>query len=679
MMIRRMFFLSIYFLFVIAFMIGCSLVVLYSFGPPPLEEHKEVTIVASNGEQINDTKQTLDSLDSVPDYVIEGLLLAEDKQFYSHYGIDPRGIIRALIRNIEAGKLKEGASTITQQLARNLYLSHDKTWSRKMKELYYTIRLEMFYDKDELLRTYLNTVYFGHGAYGIEEASAYYFNKTTEELTLAEASMLIGIPKGPTYYSPYNNRDNAEKRQQFILNLLKNAEVITEAAYYEALNETLPLAKSNQLARDNTHYFLDFVWQEATEKLHFNEQSLRTKGATIETTLDVMLQKESERLVAREIEESEQREVAITAIDQETGAIRQMLGGKQYKESPFNRAVHSKRMVGSTFKPLLYYVALENGFTATTMLQSEPTAFLVDNDVYEPSNYNNYYAYEPITLAQALALSDNIYAVKTHLFLGAENVANWAKKFGITTSIPEVASLALGSASIPLIEMVQSYGTIANGGYTIEPYAIERVVTDNGEVLYEREKKEKERILDKQKAFLLTHLMTGMFDRRLNGYMEVTGASLIDQLHPAHDFAGKSGTTSSDSWMIGFSPKLVAGVWTGYDDNRPLTKTSERAFAKKAWAHLMQKYHEKESDPLTFEAPEGIVEAIIDVQSGLLATEACEVTRKTYFEQGTEPTTYCTEHFASEENIKEAVEAVGQRMEEEAEEVTADKDKKVAN
>lgn len=665
-MIKRCIKFFTYFLFLLAFFIGCTLAILYSLGPPPLTEEAEVTILASNGEPLTNTKKNLPSLEALPDYALEGFLLAEDKHFYAHYGFDPKGIARALVRNLQAGKLKEGASTITQQLARNLYLSHEKTWSRKIKELYYTLRLEMFYEKDEILLAYLNTIYFGHGAYGIEEASYYYYQKSARDLSLAEATMLVGIPKGPTYYSPFNDRERAEKRQAFILSLLKNEGVITEAAYYEALKEKPALANNKTNPDDNVHYFIDYVWQEAVQELGFEKQSLQKRGATIETTLDQDLQRESDELIRQEVEDKDELEVALLALDQTTGAIRQMLGGKNYQASPFNRAVDGKRMVGSTFKPLLYYAALENGFTATTMLQSEPTAFLVDNDVYEPSNYNDYYAYKPISLAQAIALSDNIYAVKTHLFLGAENVVDWAKKFGISTPLPEVASLALGSASIPLIEMVQAYATIANGGFHIEPYAIERIVDGKGHILYEREEVEKERILKEKKAFLLTHLMTGMFDRRLNGYMEVTGASLIDQLQPEHEFAGKSGSTSADSWMIGYSPKLVAGVWTGYDDNRPLTKTSERALAKKAWASLMHTYHAKEEESLRFEPPEGLVEAVIDVHSGLLATEACETTRKTYFEEGTAPTLYCTDHLANLEDEDQRIETASKKLDKEA-------------
>lgn len=644
---QRIFFTIIYFLFVIAFIGGAFLVVLYSLGPPSMAQDKDITIVDQTGLVISEEVQVIDDIKDLPDYLIEGVILAEDQHFYDHFGIDIRGIARAILRNMESGQLKEGASTITQQLARNLYLSHEKTWSRKIKELYYTIRLEMFYSKEQLLTSYLNTIYFGHGAYGISEASQFYFGKQIDDLSLAEATMLIGIPKGPTYYSPYNNIENATERQHFILKKLLHRELITEANFYQAKGENLAFKEKTEARASSVDYFIDYVFAEALEQLSLTKESLLAKNAKIHTTLDYSLQEASEAKLETKALDKSDLEVGIISLDQASGAIRQMIGGSDYLASPYNRAVYSKRMVGSTFKPFLYYAALEHNFTATTMLTSEPTAFMIDEDVYEPSNYNGYYAYKPITLAQALALSDNIYAVKTQLFLGADVVVDTTKQLGIRADLPEVASLALGSASIPLLEMTKAYAVLANGGYELTPFAIEKITAENGKVLYERKQPQPRKLLDQGKSFLLTHLMTGMFDRRLNGYMEVTGSSIIDDLH--HEYAGKSGTTNSDSWMIGYSPKLVTGVWTGYDDNRPLKKTSDKALAKQTWASIMHDYHAEEKEKLTFPIPENIVGKVIDVESGLLATENCTRTKLTYFEAGTEPTVHCTNHLASDD------------------------------
>lgn len=644
---QRVFFILIYCLFVVAFIGGALLVTLYLLGPPTIAHDKEITIVDQSGTIISEETQVIDDMNKLPDYLIEGVILAEDRHFYEHFGIDLRGIARALLRNLESGKLKEGASTISQQLARNLYLSHEKTWSRKVKELYYTIRLEMFYSKDQLLTAYLNTIYFGHGAYGISEASQFYFGKDAADLSLAEATMVIGIPKGPTYYSPYNNIERAKERQHFILEKLLHKKMITEADFYQATGEDLAFKEVKEARNSSVDYFIDYVFAEALEQLSLTKETLLAKNARITTTLDYTLQENSELKLENESLDESELEVGIISLDQATGAIRQMIGGSDYVASPYNRAVYSKRMVGSTFKPFLYYTALEHNFTATTMLTSEPTAFMIDEEVYEPSNYNGYYAYKPITLAQALALSDNIYAVKTQLFLGADVVVDMTKQLGITADLPKVASLALGSASIPLLEMVQAYAVLANGGYEVNPFAIEKITTEEGDILYERKVTPRRKLLDQGKSFLMTHLMTGMFDRRLNDYMEVTGSSIIDDLH--HEYAGKSGTTNSDSWMIGYSPKLVTGVWTGYDDNRPLKKTRDKALAKQTWARIMHDYHEDEEEGLSFPIPENIVGKVIDVESGLLATENCTSTRMTYFEAGTEPTVHCRNHLASDD------------------------------
>lgn len=651
---KRLFKFLIFVIVTFSIMIGCLLLIVYQLGPPELESKTGVVIVDKNGETINHTESIQVPLEEMPTYLVEAIILAEDRHFYHHFGFDFRGMLRALIRNIEAKQLKEGASTITQQLARNLYLTHEKTWIRKLKESFYTMRLEMFYSKDTILTTYLNSIYFGHGAYGIGEASEFYFGKQVANLTIAEATMLVGIPKGPTYYSPYNNMENATNRQHFILEKLLRNNVISEADYHLAKGEELNFLENERVSAHFAAYFIDYVWQEVTEQLHLSKEQLLHRNVTIHTTLDSSLQQQLEESLKNDVLHRDELEVGVITIDAKTGAIVQMAGGKDYQVSSFNRAIASKRMVGSTFKPLLYYAALENGFTATTMLQSEPTSFLMESDVYEPSNYNGYYAYKPISLAQALALSDNIYAVKTHLFLSPEIVVETAKQFGITANLPNVASLALGSASIPLIEMVQAYSLIANGGKESPYYAIEKIVANDGKVLYEKKSTPKQQILDKKKAFLLTHLMTGMFDRRLNGYMEVTGSSIIDQLH--HEFAGKSGTTQFDSWMIGYSPSLVSGVWIGYDDNRPLKKWDEKALAKNIWAEIMKQAHEHERKRLTFTPPNGIIGKIIDVETGLLATEHCPTKRTTYFERGTEPTTFCSDHHLLEDEFVEEIE-----------------------
>ncbi len=641
--------LTFYTVIFMALTIGSILTASYILGPPDLSNEYVTVLYDQNDEKIENTnsyhKQL--NLDEISPLLIEATIQAEDKNFYEHHGFDYKGIMRAIIKNIRSSRLKEGASTITQQYARNLYLTHEKTWIRKIKEAFYTVRLEMFYSKEEILKGYLNSIYYGHGAYGIEAASHVYFEKSAKDLTLAEAAMLAGVPKGPTYYSPFNNQENAFNRQEFILKLLLQENIITQAAYYNAKKEEFQFDKPNITNDTLAPFFEDVVLKEAKQILNGKEETILTSGYRIYTTLDQHLQKELEKKVAAHLDSKSEFEIAAISMDPNDGAIISLVGGKDYRESPFNRATDAKRMVGSTFKPFLYYAALENGYTPTTMLLSEPTAFVMDEgNVYKPSNYNGYYANKPISLAQAIALSDNIYAVKTNLFLSPDIVAETTKKFGIKSDLPAVPSLALGSASITLLEMVQAYGRIANGGEEVNGYTIKKIENHKGKVIYEKEETDNKQILDQKKAFILTHLMQGMFDRRLNGYMEVTGSSIIDKIN--HPYAGKSGTTDSDSWMIGFSPSVVTGVWTGYDDNQPIQLASEKSVAKNIWAEAMEAAHSLDKD-YNFNVPEGIVERVIDPETGMLATNDCETRRTFYFEKGTEPTQYCSTHLPKNE------------------------------
>jgi len=644
--------LCFYAIVVACFSLSVILAISYYLGPPETFIERETTFYDQDEEEIEvfQRRKRHVELDHISPFFIDAIIAVEDRHFYDHHGFDYRGIARAVVKNVHSKRLKEGASTITQQYARNLYLSHEKTWIRKLKEAFYTVRLEMFYDKESILTGYINTIYFGHGAYGIEDASFTFFNKRAKDLTLAEAAMLAGIPKGPTYYSPFNDEESARERQMYILQTMLDRGIISQAQYYEAKQEKLQFAKPQTLTNEEAPHYIDVVIAEAADILQIEESELLTGGYKVFTKLDPSTQEAIEQKSESALKHNDKIEMAAVAMEPDDGAIVALVGGRNYANSTYNRATNAKRMVGSIFKPILYYAALERGFTPSTKLKSEPTKFaLEDGELYEPSNYNGYYAYKPISLAQALALSDNVYAVKTNLFLQPENVVKAAKKFGITSDLPAVPSLALGSASISLLEMTTAYGMIANGGKNVQSYTIEKIENSNGKVLYTKKVPSDQR-LNEQKTFILTHLMQGMFDRRLNGYMDVTGAPIADQLR--FPYAGKSGTTDTDSWMVGFSPKLAVGVWIGYDDNEPLQTSIEKTVAKTIWAEAMEKFHEDETD-VTFPVPNGIVKKIVDVETGLLATSDCAVTKAMYFEAGTEPTTPCTHDNDLDENVDE--------------------------
>lgn len=634
-----------------AFAISCVFgVYLISFllGPPKLTSDQNTIYYSSSGDVIGEergqeSRYWID-LAAISPAMIEATLLIEDKRFFDHHGFDFKRIAGAVLKDIKSMSLKEGASTLTQQYARNLYLSHKKTWTRKLSEAFYTIRLEMYYSKEEILEGYLNTVYYGHGAYGIEAASQYFFNEKAQDLSVAEAAMLAGIPKGPTYYSPLNDEKKAKERQKRILGLMLDNDAISEQEYALAEREQLTYATSYERKKNNIGpYFQDTVLQEAADLLELDMESIRSGGFEIHTTLNTDYQKQLKKEIKETMNPTSGIEVGAMAINPKTGGIQALVGGRSYKKSPFNRATDAKRMPGSAFKPFLYYAALENGYNAGTMLTSKPTAFkLEDGKVYQPSNYNNYYAYEPIPLAQALALSDNIYAVKTNLYLGAEKLVDTARKFGITGKLPAVPSLALGTASVSVEEMVTGYGMLANGGHDIDAHTIDKIIDRDGKTAYKRKDDPGDLVLDPKIAFILTHLMTGMFDRELDGYMAVTGSTIADQL--TRLYAGKSGTTNSDSWMIGYSPTLVTGIWTGYDDNRAMEVVAESSYAKNIWAGFMETAHEG-MEQKNFDVPAGVVGVPVDPTTGERATPYCDTSRVMYFEKGTEPSVYCSDHY----------------------------------
>lgn len=643
------------------FTIAAIYLVAFVLGPPKLA-NDQVTIIYDREEEIiSEQRGSLTkhwvSLDDISPAVIEATLQTEDQHFYEHQGFDLKRIAGAVIKNLRNSSLKEGASTISQQYARNLYLSPEKTWTRKLTEAFYTIRLEMFYSKEEILEGYLNTIYYGHGAYGIEAASHYFFDKQASELSLAEATMLVGIPKGPTYYSPLNNEENANRRQQQILKHLLDDKYISEAAYVGAIEEQLDYSITPEPA-DTAPYFQDVVLQEAAKFLDLSPDEIRAGGFHIYTTLNRAYQQKLEEQVRATIDSSSGVETAAIAMDPDDGAILSMIGGKDYAESTYNRAMNSKRMSGSTFKPFLYYAALQYGYTPSTKLMSKPTTFaLGDGNSYQPSNFNGYYANKPITLAQALALSDNVYAVKTNMYLGPEKLIETAETFGLRGDFQAVPALALGTASVSVNDMTSAYGILANGGRSISGYTVEKITDRNGKVVYEHEDTS-EQLLDPKKAFILTHLMTGMFDVEMNGYTSVTGATISKEL--SRLYAGKSGTTDSDSWMIGYSPSLVTGIWVGYDDNRNMELVAESAYAKEMWAGFMEGAHKGMAQDV-FAMPSGVIGIPIDPETGARATPSCGASRIMYFEKGTEPRNYCSEHPVEEEDVVEEEKGIFER------------------
>lgn len=624
-------------------------------GAPPLVVPQSTLYYAEDGTIIGESnsgqKRYWLPLKDISPAFIDAIIAVEDKNFYDHHGFDVKRIGGAVLADVKAMAMVQGASTISQQYSRNLYLDHGKTWKRKLNEAFYTIRLEMNYSKDEILEGYLNTIYFGNGAYGVQAASQYYFAKDASDLTLAEASMLAGIPKGPGVYSPLVSMENSKKRQQIILDSMVNNGLISKNKAEAAVKEPIKLVGKHQHTKTGiAPYFQDAVRQQLKSVLKMDERTIELGGLKIYTTLDLKQQAVAEKTVKKLISDESEIQAGLVAMDPRNGHVKAMVGGRDYQKSPFNRAIQAVRQPGSTMKPLVYYAALEHGFTPSTTMKSELTTFRFENNQpeYTPHNFNNQYADKEITMAQALAVSDNVFAVKTHLFLGEDTLAETAKRFGIQSPIEKVPSAALGTSGVRMVEMANAYSMLANGGREVVPVMIEKVIDRDGHILYQKENSDNQ-VLRPELAYVMTQMMTGMFDKKLNGYTSVTGSTISNKT--TRHYAGKSGTTESDSWMVGYTPQLVSAVWTGYDKGKPLELTVEKSYAKNIWINFMEE--SLADEPIKkFKAPKGVIGVYVDPQNGLLATKDCPVKRKTYFAEGTEPTDYCVDHIDEPEGGK---------------------------
>lgn len=571
-------------------------------------------------------------LDKISPYLVNATLAVEDKNFYTHNGFDFLRLSKAIYNNVITLSKKEGASTITQQLARNLYLTMDKTWERKLNEAWLTIKIETQYSKDDIIEAYLNTINYNHGAYGIENAAKYYFNKSATDLTLAEASLLAGIPKAPSHYSPLVDYDKAKERQNIILGLMVKNGYITEDEKKEAAKEEFTFyGKLDKQNSATLKYYEDAVLDELYSLDSIPKSMIETGGIRVYTKLDLDKQKELETSVNENLLNGELQTAAVL-MEPNTGAVVSLIGGVDYATSEYNRAVDSKRQVGSTMKPFLYYVALENGFTASTTFLSEETVFTFSGDkTYTPSNFNNKYPNKAISLVAALAYSDNIYAVKTHLFLGEDVLVDMAKRVGINETLTPNPSLALGSNEINITDLVSGYATFANEGYKVDPYFIERVEDKNGNILYEH-RENKSSVLNKNLVFILNDMLNSTYDYHMVEYATPTAITLSSMLE--HKYAIKTGSTDYDSWIVGYNKDFVLGVWVGYDDSSVLTST-DTSYSKNIWADFVSTSYNYNA---WYEKPNNVSAVLINPITGNAAVEADTNKRILYYVKGTEPT-----------------------------------------
>ena len=576
-------------------------------------------------------------LKAIPDYLKKALIATEDRKFYQHSGVDLKGILRAVISDIRAGKFVEGASTITQQLAKTLFLTPRKTVLRKIKEAFLAFQLERRYTKDEILELYLNQVYFGSGAYGVESAARIFFGKHAKDLGLAECALIAGLPKAPSRYSPLVDKDLGIKRRNIVLRQMKDTGIISETAFTKAKEERLcPGKQNNNLVK--APYFVEYIKNFLEEIL--GSSRLYKGGLTVYTTLDFKLQNAAEHAIANGLLALENRmkkqkiknptpECALVSLDVQSGGILTMIGGKNFYETPFNRATSAKRQPGSAFKPIVYAYAIEHNFPQSKIILDAPVAFKIANrrNHWRPENFSRDYKGE-ITLRMALALSENIPAIRLIEMLGPSSVAGFGYTLGIESTLYPNLSLALGTSEVKLINLTAAYAVFPNKGELIKPYGVMEVVDPSGRLVW-RVKPQKKVAMSRAGAAIMTDMLKGVIQ-------EGTGkkARVINR-----PIAGKTGTTNEykDALFIGFSPSIATGVWVGQDVFITIGKreTGARA-ALPIWIEFMT--NALDSKPFQyFDMPDDMVRVHMDPSTGLLASDDSPGAVTALFKKGTEP------------------------------------------
>ncbi|MEW6450364.1 MAG: transglycosylase domain-containing protein [Pseudomonadota bacterium] len=515
------------------------------------------------------------TLKELPRYVPQAFVAIEDRRFYQHYGIDPIGVSRALVANILRRGVSQGGSTLTQQLAKNLFLTQERTLSRKVQEVGLALWLERKFSKTEILELYLNRVYFGAGAYGIEAASQRYFNKPAQKLNVAEAAVLAGIVRSPSRLAPSRNPYGAERRAQLVLAAMTDMKFITDDMAKIALIQ--PAQAMRVPPGGSVNYVADWVMDVLNDLVGRVDQDV-----TIETSIDPVLQASAERALTEELAKNgDKQHVGQGAIVSMTpeGAVRALVGGKNYAESQFNRAVAAKRQPGSAFKPFVYLTALERGLTPDTIREDKAITL----KGWHPENYSREY-YGPVTLKQALAYSLNTVSVRLVLEFGAPAVVRTAHRLGITSKLEANPSIALGTSEVSVLEMASSFAPFANGGNAITAHIVQRVRTADGKVLYARKPDNLGRIIEPQYVSMMNSMMQ---ETLLTG----TAKKADIQGWPA---AGKTGTSQDfrDAWFVGYTAHLVTAVWLGNDDNSPTKKTTGGGMPVDIWSKFMKPAHQ---------------------------------------------------------------------------------------
>ncbi len=553
------------------------------------------------------------TIKQIPDNLKKAIIAIEDKNFYHHSGFDPIALARSTISNIRAGRIVQGASTITQQLARILFLSQEKTFDRKFKELVIAYRLEKTIPKDEILAMYLNNVYLGEGAYGVEAAAEIYFNKKVEDLNLSECALIAGLPQAPSVYSPYQNINLAIKRRAKVLRRMADEGFITEQQAAEANIAKISLSEeAKRSALKKSPYFIDFVMRELKEKAGLTEDEIIKGGYKIYTTLNYDMQKAAEKSLIENMKKwrmnKPYNQAALISYDTTSGQIIAYIGGKDYSKSQFDRVSQAVRQPGSSFKVFVYATAMEKGLNPFTKYPDKPIKIAK----WAPRNYAGKYRGE-LPLYKALAYSSNVVAVRLIQDMGVGDVIRMAERLGITTQIANDPTIALGSSAVKLIDMATAYGVFANGGVKVKPYAVERVETINGNILYQANNSYK-RILDVKTVAYVVEMLKQVVKQGTGRASSIGRPS-----------AGKTGTTDSyrDAWFVGFTPDIVTGVWVGNDDNTSTRSLTGGTIPAIIWRDYM-KIATKDRPVMDFMYPEILVDKIKDKPTNEVIKETDE-------------------------------------------------------
>ncbi|MCX5904313.1 MAG: PBP1A family penicillin-binding protein [Proteobacteria bacterium] len=611
---------------------------LNDYRPPLVTE-----VYAGTGELIGEfctERRYMVKLPAVAPVFIKAIIAAEDAQFFEHKGINYESILRAALINLLSGEIKQGGSTITQQITKSLLLTPEKSYARKIKEAILARRIETSLTKNDILTLYINQIYFGQGAYGVEAAARSYFGKSAAALTLAEAALLAGLPKAPSYYSPLRYLARARQRQSYVLERMLEQRYITAAEKQAAEKEPLGFKQLENINATRSPYFTEYIRQAVEKK--YGAQALYEDGLRIETTLNIAMEQAAQEAIRYGLEEYEKRhkkasldkkrvEAALVCMDPYSGYIRAMIGGRDFSNTQFNRAVQAQRQPGSSFKPIIYAAALDKGYTPASIIVDAPIAFKMGRGkLWEPQNYDEKYL-GPITLRKALTLSRNVVTIKILQDIGINYAVKYARQFGIDTPLNKDLTLALGTPNLTLLQMVQAYAVFCAHGVRVEPLAITRILDRDGS-LVEENSPQLYQALNPQTAYLMTSLLQSVVE-------EGTGKKVSALNRPC---AGKTGSTNDfrDAWFIGFTPQLVTGAWVGYDDNASLGKRETGGVvAAPIWLNFMQQVV-KDIPVKLFEVPEGVVFAKINPATGFAPQSASEATIFECFKEGTMPMPY---------------------------------------